>query len=88
MIALYYFIVILERVLTIAIFARIIFSWLPLDRNSSWVMKIYRLLFEVTEPILLPIRRVVPAVGGLDLSPMIALILIQMIRTILLRLVL
>ena len=84
----YYFIVFLERALTIAIFARIIFSWLPLNRDSQVVVRIYRLLHDITEPILLPIRRVVPDVGGMDLSPMIALILIQMVRTILLRLLL
>ena len=85
---LYYFIVFLERALTIAIFARIIFSWLPLDRDSRWVMNVCRLLHEITEPILAPIRRIVPSVGGLDLSPMIALIVIQMVRVILLRVLL
>jgi len=67
------FIVLLARALNLAIFARILLSWLPINRES----RIVSLIYEITEPILGPLRRVVPSFGGLDLSPMIALILIQ-----------
>jgi YggT family protein len=77
---LYTFIVVLERALTFAIFARIFLSWLPINRSSRLVT----LILDITEPILGPIRRVVPSIGGLDLSPMIGLILIQMVGRILL----
>ncbi|MBN1401509.1 MAG: YggT family protein [Anaerolineae bacterium] len=77
---LYTFVVVLERALTFAIFARIILSWLPIDRSSRLVT----LILDITEPILGPIRRVVPSIGGLDLSPMIGLILIQMVGRMLL----
>jgi YggT family protein len=48
----------------------------------SWVGQGFRhpivpLIFQLTEPVLAPIRRVMPSLGGFDLSPLIALILIQ-----------
>lgn len=70
---LYYFIRFLARILNILILIRVFMSWLPIDRESRFV----QLLLEITEPILGPLRRVIPSVGGLDLSPMVALILIQ-----------
>ncbi len=40
----------------------------------------------VVEPMLAPIRRVVPSLGGLDFSPLVLIILIQLISTIIIRL--
>ena len=76
---LYNFIVFLAGALNLAIFARIIISWLPIDRDNAVV----RILYEITEPIIGPIRRVLPAMGGLDFSPMIALILIRVAQNVL-----
>ena len=59
---------ILAYVLLIAIFIRIIFSWTGFDPSSP----IYRAIFEVTEPILGPLRSILPRAGMFDLSPMIA----------------
>ena len=75
-------IVILARALNYAILARIILSWLPISRDS----RIVGLLFEITEPILGPLRRVIPSIAGLDLTPMIGLILIQFAERVLLSL--
>jgi YggT family protein len=69
---LFNFVRILADVLYLAILARVIISWLPISRENV----IVQLLLGVTEPILGPIRRVLPNMGGLDLSPMIGLILI------------
>ena len=77
------FIRILGQILTYAIFARILLSWLPIDRNSRIVV----VLMEITEPILGPLRRVLPPIAGLDLSPMAALILIRLAQSVLLGLV-
>ena len=67
--------------LSIAIFARVILTWLPIQANNPIVVLIYA----ITEPILAPIRRYVPKFGMLDLTPMIALILILFIETLLLK---
>lgn len=52
-----------------AIFIRIIFSWTGGADPSN---QIYSVIFEITEPILQPIRNFVPRMGMFDLSPMIA----------------
>ncbi len=54
--------------------ARIIMSWFPIEPNSG-MASVYGFLHAVTEPVLGPIRRLIPPVGmggmGLDLSPLI-----------------
>jgi len=79
MTALYYFIVFLARILNLAILTRVFMSWLPISRDSRFV----GIILQVTEPILGPLRRVIPAVAGLDLSPMVGLILIQVAERVL-----
>jgi len=66
----------------IVIFVRVILSWFPIAPDSV-LAGIYRFVYAVTEPVLGPIRRVMPGVGfggmGLDLSPIIVLLLLQLI---------
>ena len=61
------------QVLILTIIARAILSWFPGWRALTPVTA---LLDEVTTPILRPIRRRMPALGGLDLSPLVAVLLI------------
>lgn len=66
----------------LALFARIILSWFPMTSEGA-LSSIYRLLFSVTEPVLGPLRSALPPVrmGGfaLDLSPIIVIIVIQLL---------
>jgi YggT family protein len=62
-------------VLSAAIFIRVLLSWFPIDPRNSLVM----LLYDITEPILEPLRRVIPRLGMFDLSPLVALLLIQLL---------
>ena len=62
------FIEILSIFLLVAIILRSVFSWTGFDQRSPICVAI----LEVTEPILAPIRSVLPRTGMLDLSPMIA----------------
>lgn len=66
----------------IAIFARVLLSWFP---QASTTNPLVQFVFTVTEPILSPIRRLLPRMGMFDLSPMIALILVGVIRSVLLK---
>ncbi len=66
--------------LTLAILLRVLFSWLRPHPNNA----IVRLIYQITEPILSPLRRYVPAFGGLDITPMIALMLLELVRTLVL----
>jgi YggT family protein len=65
----------LAQILTFAIFLRAILSWFP----SPTTIPIIRVLDIVTEPILAPLRRVVPTIGMMDITPLVAIILIQFI---------
>ena len=61
------------QVLILAIIVRALLSWFPGWRALTPVTA---LLDEVTNPILSPLRRRLPVLGGLDLSPMVAVLLI------------
>jgi YggT family protein len=60
-------------VYVLVIFAYILTSWLRLP-YSPWLNRIQRFLYDVSEPYLRLFRRFIPAVGPLDLSPMVAII--------------
>ncbi len=59
------------------IFAMVIMSWLigfnVINRHNQFVDLIWRTVTGLTEPLLRPIRNVMPSLGGLDLSPIILL---------------
>ena len=66
----------------IALFARIILSWFPVSPGGP-MASIYEALYRITEPVLGPVRRILPPVGiggmGLDLSPIIVLLVLRII---------
>ena len=65
--------------ITILIFARVILTFvLPLmgGRPHPILITINNLVFQVTEPVLGPIRRSLPSLGGFDFSPMVVLIIL------------
>ncbi len=67
---------VLCNVLTILILLRVVVSWyLPRPTNV-----LVAILYRVTEPILAPLRRIIPRVGMFDFTPLVAIILIQLIR--------
>ncbi len=73
--------------LWLAILGRVIMSWVTMMAPTSPVVQtINQMLFQMTEPVLAPIRRIIPPLGAFDLTPMIALILLQVIQQYLLRL--
>jgi len=65
------------EILTWLIIARVILSWIPHNPDHS----VLRLLYEGTEPILAPFRKLMPKGGlPLDLSPILALLVLQVLR--------
>ena len=72
---LFSFLGLLCEVLTMAIFIRAILSWF----SPSTTNMLVNILYQVTEPILAPLRRIVPRIGMLDLTPLVAIILLQVI---------
>jgi len=68
---------------TIAIFARVILTFIiPLTggRPHPIVVTINTFIYQVTEPVLGPIRRTLPSFGGFDFSPMAVLIILILLR--------
>lgn len=61
-----------------SIFARVIVSWIAPSTGTT--NPLVNFIYQVTEPILAPLRRVIPRIGMFDLTPMIALIIIAIIR--------
>ena len=75
-------------VLTAAVFARVILSFvIPMAGSNPHpiLISINRVVNQITEPILGPIRRVLPTFGMFDFSPMVALVILWVIRTVLER---
>ena len=64
--------------------ASAIFSWLyafnVVNSRNQFVNTIGTFLFKVTEPVLAPIRRILPDLGGIDISPIIVLLIIYFLR--------
>jgi len=60
----------LLQFLGFAIFARAILTWFPIDKDGP----IFQVLNGITEPILDPLRRIIPPIGMIDISPMVAMI--------------
>ena len=77
------FINVLAWALMVAIFVRVIVSWVP---NLKLPFGLGDFVWNVSEPILGPIRRAIPFFGGIDFSPFIAFVLIQIATSLLLRL--
>ena len=66
----------LGTVLWVAILIRALMSWVMPQETGG----IARVLSDITEPILSPIRRILPPTGGIDFSPFLAIILITVLR--------
>jgi YggT family protein len=64
--------------------AMVVVSWLTafniINRSNNVVRQISYALYRLTEPVLGPIRRFTPDLGGLDISPIIAILILQFIR--------
>ncbi len=71
------------RLFDLLILARILLSWVQLDPYNPIVQTIFRL----TEPILAPIRRILPPTGMFDLSPLVAIILAMVLQTVIRQLI-
>jgi YggT family protein len=56
-----------------------ILSWFPIDPRNKWI----RLLHSITDPILHPIRALVPPIGGFSLDILIAVLLLGIIQRVL-----
>ena len=76
------FIQLLATVLWFLLIARVVLSWTNPRGGGGLIAFVY----QATEPILAPIRRVLPATGGIDWSPLIAMLILGVIVRVAVRL--
>ena len=70
------FLSILFQVLTFAIFIRALLSFFPIRPDNPLVV----IVSQITDPVLMPLRRIIPSIGMFDISPMIAIVLLQILQ--------
>ncbi len=75
------FIAVVLQVMVFVILARALMSWFPGAQRSQLGL----ILFNITEPILAPFRRILPTFGMMDLSPLVAIVVLQVISSLLMN---
>ncbi len=80
-----HFLNILSTILYFAILGRVLMSWIKVGPGNPLV-PLLKLIYAVTEPVLGPIRRALPKTGMFDFSPIVALLLLDLIRRVVSRL--
>ncbi len=71
------------NIIIILIFARFVISWVRPDPYHPTWGKVVQVVYQLTEPLLAPIRRLLPATGMIDWSPMVLLLAIWVLRSVL-----
>ena len=69
-------------ILTWSVVARALIGFLPIDQGST----VYQVLFRITEPVIDPIRRVLPNMGMMDLSPLAAILVLIVLQQMVIQL--
>ena len=66
------------QIYIVILLARIILSWFPITPGTG-LASVFSVLYNVTEPVLGPMRRLIPPLGMFDLSPIIVFIVLQVL---------
>ena len=70
------------QIYSFVLLARIVLSWIPnVDRSNQ----IIHFLYQITEPVLEPVRRTIPPLGMIDISPIVVFIGLRILMELLLR---
>ena len=64
---------------SLVLFIAVVLSWVNLSPDNQFL----RLVQRLTEPVLAPLRRVLPSAGGFDFSPVVALLLVRLLQRLL-----
>ena len=63
-------------IFSLLVLVAVILSWVPVDPRNPLVTLVHSL----TEPVLAPLRQALPPMGGIDISPMVLLLLLRVLR--------
>ena len=72
------------EILIIMIFIRVILSWI----NHNPYNPIIKFIYDITNPILIPVQNAISPVGGIDISPIIIIFALQIIKRIIIKILL
>jgi YggT family protein len=79
-----YALYLLCQVLTFAVFFNVLLSWIVMvSPRNTFVISLYQVFRQITDPFLAPLRRVIPLIGMLDITPIVAIIILQIISAVL-----
>ena len=79
---------VLFNILDWLIIGRVIISWVQPNPNNQMLRQLIKFTYQVTEPILAPIRRILPTSNiGIDFSPIVAIFALSIIRSFLIRII-
>lgn len=70
----------LLNVYFIVLFARIILSWFPLQPGTA-LASIASIIYQLTEPVMGPVRRLIPTIGMIDISPIVVFFGLRIIQS-------
>jgi YggT family protein len=70
-------------ILQLAILVRVVSSWLPVSPFSTWI----RWSYVLSEPLLRPLRRVIPMLGQIDITPIVAFFLVGIVQSLLMGMI-
>lgn len=74
--------------ISFSIIARIVLSWVSIGgMKNQQSGKIFMILHDVTEPILAPFRKIIPQIGMIDISPLIAILLLDFVKLMILSII-
>ena len=73
------FIDVFFNLLIVAIFIRVLLSWFRIDPDNSLI----KIINQLTDPILLPFQKIIPPLGMIDFSPIVALIALEILKELL-----
>jgi len=72
------------QVLTFAVFFYVILSWIVMVApRNRFIISLYLVFRQITDPILAPLRRIIPLIGMMDITPIVAIIILQIIGQVL-----
>ena len=76
------------QIFSILILVEVLASWITVAnvRLPDPILRLLEIISQITGVILNPIRRVIPSIGGLDISPIVALLLLDVVRRLLISL--
>ncbi len=67
------------NIFVVLLLARIVFAWFPISYDSP-VRPLADFVFRATEPVLAPVRNLLPSTGAFDFSPMIVFFAVTLVR--------